>query len=300
MCSCLRCLCPLSMCLRLLSSVFVPTLHSITLFLPLSLYFETIRIFVNFVYARVCVQSLCLCNLYFYQTVPFCPLCLSAIVCLSVCPLFSLPTVSVSDQISLCPLCLYCSCQLSVFVSSLVGVCDHSASARSVYSWCSCPFYFTPRPMNLLFQACAGMWTHILVHAFCKIINWIIYQLCRCILQFTRLAVHSIWTPDLHFLMDQLLWKNEIWPIRNEHDLSRIACHGGSRLIFLKPRKGLWRISIPLRRKDGRTDRNLLCYDILWDGMIQIDPGYCIFLSRSHKFQRRTERMDRRTDRKAS
>ena len=33
--------------------------------------------------------------------------------------------------------------------------------------------------------------------------------------------------------------------------------------------------------------------------MIQIDPGYCIFLSRSHKFQRRTEKMGRtdgRTD----
>ena len=152
LCSCLCCLCPLSMCLCLLSSVFVPTLHSITLFLPLSLYFAAIRIFVHSIYARLCVQSLCLCNLYFCPTVSFCPLC--AFLPLCVCPLFSLPTVSVSDQISLCPLCLYCSCPLSVFVSTLVGVCAHSASARSVYSWCFCPFCFTPRLMDLLFQAC--------------------------------------------------------------------------------------------------------------------------------------------------
>ena len=133
-CSCLCCLCPLSMCLCLLSSMFVPTLHSITLFLPLSLFFAAIRIFVYSVYARVCVcvQSLCLCTLYFCPAVSFCSLC--AFLPLCVCPLFSLPTVSLSDQISLCPLCLYCSCPLSVFVSTLVGVCAHSASTRSVYS----------------------------------------------------------------------------------------------------------------------------------------------------------------------
>ena len=54
-----------------------------------------------------------------------------------------------------------------------------------------------------------------------------------------------------------------------------------------------------MERTDRRTDRNLICYHILLDGMIQIDPGYCIFLSRSHKFQRRTEKMGRtdgRTD----
>ena len=38
----------------------------------------------------------------------------------------------------------YCLCPLSVFVSTLVGVYAHSASVRSVYSWCFCPFYFTP------------------------------------------------------------------------------------------------------------------------------------------------------------
>ena len=145
-CSCLCCLCPLSMCLCLLSSMFVPTLHSITLFLPLSLFFATIRIFVYSVYARVCVcvQSLCLCKLYFCPDVFCCPLC--AFLPLCVCDLFSLPTVSVSDQISLCPLCLYCSCALSclcllssVFAPTLLlpalctlGVFVHSISHQDL------------------------------------------------------------------------------------------------------------------------------------------------------------------------
>ena len=141
-CSCLRCLCPLSMCLCLLSSMFVPTLHSISLFLPLSLFFAAIRIFVYSVYARVCVcvQSLCLCTLYFCPAVSFCPICAFLPFC--VYPLFSLPTVSLSQIRSLCVhsacfvrahsrfLCLLSSvfaptlllpalCTLSVFVHSV-------------------------------------------------------------------------------------------------------------------------------------------------------------------------------------
>ena len=115
MCSCLRCLCPLSMCLRLLSSVFVPTLHSITLFLPLSLYFETIRIFVNSVYARVCVQSLCLCNLYFYQTVSFCPLCAFLALCVCLPSFLFAHGVCVRSD-------LFVSTLLVLFVPTL-GVC---------------------------------------------------------------------------------------------------------------------------------------------------------------------------------
>ena len=78
MCSCLRCLCPLSMCLCLLSSVFVPTLHSITLFLPLSLYFETIRIFVNFIFSLTLYMPVFVSNLFVCVTCIFIKLCLSA------------------------------------------------------------------------------------------------------------------------------------------------------------------------------------------------------------------------------
>ena len=146
LCSCLCFLCPLSMCLCLLSSMFVPTLHSITLFLPLSLYFETIRIFVNFVHARVCVQSLCLCNLYFYQTVPFCPLCafLALCVCLpsylfahSVCVRSDL---FVSTLLVLFVPTLRCLCLVSsVFATTLLlpalctlGVLAHSISHQDL------------------------------------------------------------------------------------------------------------------------------------------------------------------------
>ena len=169
-CACVysrRCLCPLCTlqpCFCHSLSILQLFTFSLTLYMPV--FVSNLFVCVTCIFIKLCLSA---------HSVPFCH-------CVSVSPLFSLPTVSVSDQISLCPLCLYCSCPLSVFVSSLVGVCAHSASARSVYSWCSCPFYFTPRLMNLLFQACAGMWMHILVHAFCKIINWIIYQLCRCIL----------------------------------------------------------------------------------------------------------------------
>ena len=76
MCSCFCWLCPLSMCLCLLSSVLLPTLHSIILFLRLFLYFATTCIFFHSVYARicVCVKSLCLCKLYFCPAMFFCPL----------------------------------------------------------------------------------------------------------------------------------------------------------------------------------------------------------------------------------
>jgi len=140
MCSCLRCLCPLSMCLCLLSSVFVPTMHSTTLFLPLSLYFAAIHIFVNSVYARVCVQSLCLCNLYFYQTVPFCPLFAFLPLCVCLSALFSL-----------CPRCL---CQIRL-------VCVHSAA----HSRCLCLLSSVFAPTRLLPALCTlGVFVHSISH----------------------------------------------------------------------------------------------------------------------------------------
>ena len=130
-CSCLCCLCPLSMCLCLLSSMFVPTLHSITLFLPLSLYFGAVCIFVNSVYARVC---LCLCPIslfvytVFLSNCVFLPtLCLSVIVCLPSF-LFAHGVYVRSD--------LFVSTLLVLFVPTL-GVCVYSR--RCLRQLCFCP-----------------------------------------------------------------------------------------------------------------------------------------------------------------
>ena len=101
-----------------------------TLYMAVFVFVSNFFVCVNCVLVRLCLSA---------HSVPFC-LCVS----------FYLPSVflpclpTVSDYISLCPLCLCCLCPLSVFVSTLVGVCAHSASVRSVYSWCFCPFYFTP------------------------------------------------------------------------------------------------------------------------------------------------------------
>ena len=120
MCSCLRCLCPLSMCLCLLSSVFVPTLHSITLFLPLSLYFETIRIFVNFIFSLTLYMPVFVSNLFVCVTCIFIKLCLSA---------HSVPFCHcVSALFSLCPRCL---CQIR-------SLCVHSACIVRAHSRCLC------------------------------------------------------------------------------------------------------------------------------------------------------------------
>ena len=115
--------------------------HSITLFMRLSLslceslWTHSHFCSLHFVYVRdcLCVQFRCLCKLHFCPAVSFCPLYAFLLLCVFLPSVF-LPTVSLSDQICLCPLCLYCLCPLSVFVSTLVGVCAHSASARSVYS----------------------------------------------------------------------------------------------------------------------------------------------------------------------
>ena len=144
LCSCLCFLCPLSMCLCLLSSVFVPTMHSTTLFLQLSLYFAAIHIFVNSVYARVCVQSLCLCNLYFYQTVSFCPLCAFLPLCVCLSALFSL-----------CPRCL---CQIR-------SLCVHSACIVRAHSRCLCLVSSVFAPTLLLPALCTlGVLVHSISH----------------------------------------------------------------------------------------------------------------------------------------
>ena len=167
MCSCLRCLCPLSMCLRLLSSVFVPTLHSITLFLPLSLYFETIRIFVNFVYARVCVQSLCLCNLYFYQTVPFCPLCAFLALCVCLPSFLFAHGVCVRSD-------LFVSTLLVLFVPTL-GVCVYSR--RCLRPLCFCPLCVLLVFLSILFHTktyepfISGMCWHVDAYSSSRILQ---------------------------------------------------------------------------------------------------------------------------------
>ena len=87
-------------------------------------------------------------------------------------------------------------------------------------------------------------------------------------------------------------WDLVIWPITNEHNFSSgIARHGDNRLVFLSRVKCDSYIFYSARkyRTDGQTEINYVMIYI----MIQIDPGYCTFLSRSHKFQRRTERMGR-------
>ena len=116
MCSCLRCLCPLSMCLCLLSSMFVPTLHSITLFLPLSIFFRSHSHF-----RSLCIcPCLCLCPIslfvyiLFLSNCVFLPsLCLSSIVCLL--SFLSVHGVCVRSD-------LFVSTVLVLFVPTL-GVC---------------------------------------------------------------------------------------------------------------------------------------------------------------------------------
>ena len=168
MCSCFCWLCPLSMCLCLLSSVFVPTMHSTTLFLPLSLYFAAIHIFVNSVYARVCVQSLCLCNLYFYQTVSFCPLCAFLPLCVCLPSFLFAHGVCVRSD-------LFVSTLLVLFVPTL-GVCVYSR--RCLRPLCFCPLcvLFSVFVHFILHQ---DLWAwyyfrhlgHIVTNASCKVFN---------------------------------------------------------------------------------------------------------------------------------
>ena len=171
LCSCLCFLCPLSMCLCLLSSMFVPTLHSITLFLLLSLFFRSHSHF-----RSLCVcPCLCLCPIslfvrtVFLSSCVFLPtLCLSAIVCL---PSF-LSAHGVCARSD-----LFVSTLLVLFVPTL-GVCVYSR--RCLRPLCFCPLCVLLVFLSILFHTKTyepfisgmyGMWVHILIHAFCKIVN---------------------------------------------------------------------------------------------------------------------------------
>ena len=177
MSSFLCCFCPLSMCVYLLPSVVCA--HSAltepwlcdSLFVSQPIAF----ILVHSVYACVCVcvQSLCLCKLYFVQ------LCLSA---------HSMPFCY---SVSSCPLsfCQRCLCQIrSVCVQSACIVCAHSRCLcllSSVFAPTLCTF-----SVFVHFISHQDLWAwcyfrhlgHIVTNASCKIFNWTIYQLCRCIL----------------------------------------------------------------------------------------------------------------------
>ena len=158
--------------------------HSITLFVRLSLCLHRLALFFFFhsvyVLVCVCVQSLCLCKLYVCPAVSFCPLC-------SFLPLCVFLPSCLSAHGPLCP---------GVCVRS---VCVHSAFVVCAHSRCLCLLSSVSTPTLLLPAVCTlsefvhfishqdldvilRHLGHIVTNASCKIFNWTIYQLCRCIL----------------------------------------------------------------------------------------------------------------------
>ena len=129
-CSC-QCFCPLCFLCPLYNpvcatvSLFAPTrTFFLILYMSLFVFVSNLFVCVNCMFVQLCLSV---------HSAPFCH-------CVSFYPPVFLPTVlcaQVSDclcQICLCPLCFCCLCPPSVFVSTLVGVYAHSASARCVYS----------------------------------------------------------------------------------------------------------------------------------------------------------------------
>ena len=192
MCSCLCWLCPLSMCLCLLSSVLLPTLHSIILFLRLLFYFAATCIFVHSVYARICVciKSLCLCKLYFCPAMSFCPLCAFMPLCvfLSALLFFTHGVCVWSDLLSVSTLLALFLPTLGVCVCSRrclrpLGFCPLCVLLVFFYSmshqdlWAFCYFravgaYSNSRILqNIQLNHISAMQVHIAIHAPCSSFN---------------------------------------------------------------------------------------------------------------------------------
>ena len=179
----------------------------------------------------VCVHCIFVQMFLAAHSVPFCH-CVSAIF--SLCPRFlsqirslcvhsayivrAHSRVCVYSRRCLRPLCFYPLCVLLVFLSILFHTKTYEPFISGMY----------------------GMWMHILIHAFCKIFNWTIYQLCRCILQFTRLELHIQFEPlDLHIIVDQLLWEKWTLTYQKRAWPKPLRAMAVGDLGFLKPLKGL-------------------------------------------------------------
>ena len=178
-------------------------------------------------------------------SLPACVVCVT-LLSLFLLPLFPLPTpwlvihfIFVNSD--LCPLCLLvlfvpARCLSSVFLLTLpvptFWLCELTVFVHSILhqtSWTLCSYCNSRILQNIQLNHISAMQVHIAIHA-----SWSTFNLNPLIFIFSWISFCE---------------KNEKWQIRNEHDLSRIACHGGSRLIFLKPRKGLLRISITLNNR---------------------------------------------------
>ena len=157
----------LSLCESLWTThIFVPS----TLYTSVFVFVSNFVVCVNCIFVQLCLSA---------HSVPFCH-CVSALF-------------------SLCPRCL----------SQIRSICVNSACFVRAHSRCLCLLSSVFAPTLLLPALCTlSVFVHFISHQdlwtlcyfrqwvhFLKIFNWTIYQLCRCILQFTRLAVHSIWTP---------------------------------------------------------------------------------------------------------
>ena len=159
--------------------------HSITLFMRLSLFvshFGPTHIFVpSTLYTSVIV---------FVSNFVVCVNCIFVQLCLSA---HSMPFCY---SVSSCPLsfCQRCLCQIrSVCVQSACIVCAHSR-CLCLLSSVSAPTLLLPALCTLSvfvhFISHQDLWAwcyfrhlgHIVTNASCKIFNWTIYQLCRCIL----------------------------------------------------------------------------------------------------------------------
>ena len=151
---------------------------------PISLFVYTVFLSRCFLLPTLCLSAIVSLPSFLFAH----GFCLRSDLFVSTLLVLFVPTLGVCVYSRRClrPLCFYPLCVLLVFLSILFHTKSYEPFISGMY----------------------GMWMHILIHAFCKIFNWTIYQLCRCILQFTRLELHIQFEPlDLHILVDQLLWE---------------------------------------------------------------------------------------------